>query len=98
MKRLGCLVTAVFLFFSMLPGQAGAVELNIDSKSAVLMEVSTGTILYKQNAHEALSPASVTKVMTMLLSWRLSTPEKSAGTTWSLLRNPPLPKGAVRSI
>ena len=67
MKRLGCLVTAVFLLFSMLPGQAGAVELNIDSKSGVLMEVSTGTILYERNAHEALSPASVTKVMTMLL-------------------------------
>ena len=36
-------------------------------KSALLMDVATGTILYEQNSHEALAPASVTKVMTMLL-------------------------------
>ena len=67
MKRLGCWITVVFLVFTLLPRQAGAVELDIDGKSAVLMEVSTGTVLYEKNAHEALSPASVTKVMTMLL-------------------------------
>lgn len=38
-----------------------------DCKSAVLMEVSTGTILYEKNADEALPPASVTKVMTLIL-------------------------------
>ena len=32
------------------------------------MEKSTGTVLYEKNAHERLSPASVTKVMTMLLA------------------------------
>ena len=31
------------------------------------MEATTGTILYSQNAEEALPPASVTKVMTLLL-------------------------------
>ena len=36
-------------------------------KSALLMDVSTGSILYESNAHERLAPASVTKVMTMLL-------------------------------
>ena len=36
-------------------------------KSAVLMDVATGTILYESNSHERLAPASVTKVMTMLL-------------------------------
>ena len=35
--------------------------------SAVLMEASTGEILYAKNAEEALPPASVTKVMTLLL-------------------------------
>ena len=67
MKRLGCLMTVFFLLLSCLPGQARAVNLDIDGKSAVLMEVSTGTILYEHNGREALSPASVTKVMTMLL-------------------------------
>lgn len=36
-------------------------------KSALLMEKTTGQILYEKNAHERLAPASVTKVMTMLL-------------------------------
>ena len=36
-------------------------------KSALLMDAATGTVLYESNAHEALAPASVTKVMTMLL-------------------------------
>ena len=39
----------------------------LDCKSAVLMEAETGRILYEQNADEALPPASVTKVMTLLL-------------------------------
>ena len=41
--------------------------LNLASKSAVLMDVSTGQVLYEKNSHEKLPPASVTKVMTMLL-------------------------------
>ncbi|MBQ6949049.1 MAG: D-alanyl-D-alanine carboxypeptidase [Firmicutes bacterium] len=42
--------------------------LDVQAKSAVLMDVATGTVLYEQNAHEELPPASVTKVMTMLLA------------------------------
>ena len=42
-------------------------SLNLNCKSAILMEATTGTILYSQNANEALPPASVTKVMTLLL-------------------------------
>ncbi len=41
--------------------------LQLDCKSAILMEASTGRVLYEQNADEALPPASVTKVMTLLL-------------------------------
>lgn len=43
-------------------------SLDVQAKSAVLMDVATGTVLYEQNAHEELPPASVTKVMTMLLA------------------------------
>lgn len=43
----------------------GALEL--PCKSAVLMEATTGTVLYRQNAAEAMPPASVTKIMTLLL-------------------------------
>ena len=46
---------------------ASAVELELGGKSALLMDIETGTVLYEKNAHEPLPPASVTKVMTMLL-------------------------------
>ncbi|MBE6558256.1 MAG: D-alanyl-D-alanine carboxypeptidase [Ruminococcaceae bacterium] len=42
-------------------------ELDLSCKSAVLMEASTGQILYEQNSSEAMPPASVTKIMTLLL-------------------------------
>lgn len=37
------------------------------SKAGIVMEASTGTIIYEKNAHEVLPPASITKVMTLLL-------------------------------
>ncbi len=42
-------------------------DLSQDCKSAVLMEASTGKVLYAQNPDEAMPPASVTKIMTLLL-------------------------------
>lgn len=42
-------------------------SLGLTCKSAVLMEAETGTVLYSHNENEALPPASVTKVMTLLL-------------------------------
>ena len=44
-----------------------AVDLSLNCKSAVLMEASTGKVLYEQNPTEAMPPASVTKIMTLLL-------------------------------
>lgn len=41
--------------------------IEIEAPSAILMEKKTGTVLYEKNADEVLAPASVTKVMTMLL-------------------------------
>ena len=41
--------------------------LNLPCKSAILVEANTGTVLYEKNADEPLPPASVTKVMTLLL-------------------------------
>lgn len=42
-------------------------SLNSDAKSLILIEASTGKVLYESNADEALPPASVTKIMTLLL-------------------------------
>ena len=41
--------------------------LSVSSKSAILMDVGSGQVIYEKNAHDKLPPASVTKVMTMLL-------------------------------
>ena len=66
MKRMAWILAAAVLLGS-LPLGAGAATLAEAGKSAVLMDVTTGTVLYENNSHEPLAPASVTKVMTMLL-------------------------------
>ena len=43
------------------------IEENFDCKSVILMEAATGTVLHEKNADQALPPASVTKIMTLLL-------------------------------
>ncbi len=67
MKRGVWLTVALAMVLCWLPGRAAAVDMQIPAKSALLMDVATGKVLYEENAHEMLSPASVTKVMTMLL-------------------------------
>jgi len=51
-----------------LPAHAHAVDLTLEAPSALLMEKITGEVLYAKNEHEQLEPASVTKVMTLLLT------------------------------
>lgn len=46
---------------------ASTTDLNLESGSAILIEQNSGQILYEHNSHEQLRPASVTKVMTILL-------------------------------
>ena len=66
MKRIG-LILAVCILLSCFPVSARAAAPEVAAKSALLMDMATGTVLHEQNAHEKLAPASVTKVMTMLL-------------------------------
>ena len=65
MKRLGILLALCLALLCITP--ASAANLEVAGKSALLMDMATGAVLYEQNAHEKLAPASVTKVMTMLL-------------------------------
>ena len=67
MKRAVGLVLALVLVLGALPLGANAVELEVAGKGVCLMDIATGTVLYEKNSHERLSPASVTKVMTLLL-------------------------------
>ena len=62
-----CIILAMILLALGLCPSAMAAELNLEAPSAVLMDLETGTILYESNAREKLPPASVTKVMTLLL-------------------------------
>ena len=57
-------------------------ELEISTPSAVLMEVSTGKVIYEKAADEQLPPASVTKVMTLLLIFDALEDEKIKLTGW----------------
>ncbi|MGN1081276.1 MAG: D-alanyl-D-alanine carboxypeptidase family protein [Acutalibacteraceae bacterium] len=44
-----------------------AASVSVDAKAAVLMDAGTGTVLYDMNSHDRLAPASITKIMSMLL-------------------------------
>lgn len=69
-SRLLCAVlAALFVFLSAAAGVSAAPEYTAeaDAVSCILMDAKTGRVLFEKNADEALPPASVTKVMTMLL-------------------------------
>ncbi|MBR5571595.1 MAG: D-alanyl-D-alanine carboxypeptidase [Oscillospiraceae bacterium] len=66
MKRWCSLFLTLTLFFA-LTVPCRAAEIPLTSHAALLMEKTTGEVLFAQNEHEALAPASVTKIMTMLL-------------------------------
>ena len=65
---MGKRIVIVLLLAGILGGMlALPVDLQLAAPSAVLMDLATGTVLYETNSHERLAPASVTKVMTLLL-------------------------------
>ncbi len=67
MRKIFCFVLALLLLLPIFALSATAAGPEVGGKSALLMDVATGTVLFEKNAHEKLAPASVTKVMTMLL-------------------------------
>lgn len=62
MKKLLLFLTIILIIPSV-----KAVELAPQAKSAILLETSTGSIIFEKNSHDKLSPASMTKMMSMLL-------------------------------
>ena len=66
MKRtLSALLALIFLLAPVPPARAE--ELAVESQACLLMEKATGEVLYAVNEHQQLEPASVTKIMTVLL-------------------------------
>ena len=56
----------LFIFFIFL-FKTNAEEIELNAKSAILIEESTGNVIYEKNADEKLSPASMTKIMSLIL-------------------------------
>ena len=70
MKKISVVVLLVFVFSLLSTSffvSNAQTKIDTKSKSVILIECSTGKVLYKDNENEKLAPASVTKVMTMLL-------------------------------
>ena len=67
MKRIAAAVWVGLMLVALAAPARGAEALAVDAQSCILMEKETGQVLYAQNEHEQLEPASVTKVMTILL-------------------------------
>ncbi len=65
MKKIAFLLATLLIFTGASP--VFAETLVSDVKSAILLEPSTGTVIYEQNADEKVQIASVTKIMTMLI-------------------------------
>ena len=63
-KRIVCAVMTAALLLGLTPAVSA---LEVAAPSAILMDAATGTVLWENNAHEKMAPASVTKIMTLLL-------------------------------
>ncbi|GIM30547.1 D-alanyl-D-alanine carboxypeptidase [Clostridium polyendosporum] len=70
-KRIKGVTLGILFFFliGLFPHKVYAEEqIDVEAKSAILMEATTGKVIFEKNSHEKFAPASVTKVMTMLLA------------------------------
>ena len=80
-KRILCAVCALFIGLSCrapifaAPNENAATPPSVSAKSAVLIEASTGEILYEKNAHLPMGMASTTKIMTALVALESAAPD-----------------------
>lgn len=69
-RKLAGILAGALLCIALLPGTlAGAEGLEVTAPSTVLMEASSGTVLFEKNSHEVRPCASITKVMTLCLTF-----------------------------
>ena len=69
MKRLIFCMISGMICFLFLAVNVNATQLEIDSPSAILVEASPGEVIFEKNADQPLKPASITKIMTLLLTF-----------------------------
>lgn len=65
MKKICCLILSLVFLFPFNIVRAN--DLAVNASSVIVMEPTTGEIIYERNSHERRHPASMTKIMTMLL-------------------------------
>lgn len=94
MKKLLGALPVLVLLLTLCP--AWGVELPVQAEAALLMEKETGQVLYAKNEHQTLEPASVTKVMTLLLVMEAIDRGPWPMTTWSPSATMPPPWAAAR--
>lgn len=82
MKKVFSFIISFILILSSAHISVTADELSLTSKSAILMEASTGKIIYEHNPDEILRPASITKIMTLIL---ILMPYMTAESKWMTL-------------
>ncbi|MCL1786971.1 MAG: D-alanyl-D-alanine carboxypeptidase [Defluviitaleaceae bacterium] len=75
-KKIVAGLACILFFTTAANGAVHAAGIAVDAKASLLMEAETGKILHEDNPHEKLAPASVTKVMTMLLIYEALDQEK----------------------
>ena len=67
MKKVMCFLLIILSLSITVPVKAEDINLATNARSAILIEASTGDIIFEKNSHEKLPPASMTKMMSMLL-------------------------------
>ena len=75
-KKIITSIVCALMFANSITSITYAQGISVDAKASLLMEAETGKILHEHNAHEKLAPASVTKIMTMLLIYEALDQEK----------------------
>ncbi len=68
MKRFTTTIIIVLVFVFSLSAIVGAQDFEIEAESAILIDAETGQVLFKQNPDEKLPPASLTKIMTLIVA------------------------------
>lgn len=67
-KLVTILLISLLMIFIIKPAVAQTL-VDISSSSATLMDAGTGTILFEKNPHEKMEPASITKIMTLIIAF-----------------------------
>ena len=68
MSRFKIIVTVLFVFCFLIPLSEQSEAFELDIEAAILVDAESGQVLYEKNADQALPPASITKIMTLLLA------------------------------